>query len=32
MFNETNRDEVIAELIAWLNRLPALSDAPTSTA
>ena len=25
MFNETNRDEVVAELIAWLNRLPALS-------
>ena len=32
MFNETNRDEVIAELIAWLNRLPALSEASTSTA
>jgi hypothetical protein len=25
MFNETNRDEVIADLIAWLNRLPALA-------
>ena len=24
MFNETNRDEVIAELIAWLDRLPVL--------
>jgi len=23
MFNETNRDEVIADLIAWLNKLPA---------
>jgi alpha-beta hydrolase superfamily lysophospholipase len=25
MFNETNRDEVIADLVAWLNRLPALA-------
>jgi len=25
MFNETNRDEVVADLIAWLNRLPVLS-------
>ena len=27
MFNETNRDEVIAGLITWLNCLPALSHA-----
>jgi alpha-beta hydrolase superfamily lysophospholipase len=30
LFNETNRDEVVAELEAWLNRLPALSQASTS--
>lgn len=27
MFNETNRDEVVAELVAWLDGLPALSGA-----
>jgi alpha-beta hydrolase superfamily lysophospholipase len=26
MFNETNRDEVLAELVAWLDSLPALRD------
>jgi hypothetical protein len=25
MFNETNRDEVLADLLAWLDGLPVLA-------